>query len=86
MEPKITIVDDCKIRIAGYDCKVGKISQKTIDMTPYAGEYVRIWLEKDGTYSLDKNANHYWQVAELQVPEIPVDLSGVKITTFELPV
>jgi len=109
MKPKITIVGGCKVRIAGHDCKIGKISQRTIDMTPYAGEYVRIWLEEDGSYSSNKHIDHYWQIAEMQVPEqkyqeietkemgtdskpvvkreaIPIDLSGVGIITFDLPV
>jgi len=113
MKPKITIVGGCKVRIAGHDCKIGKISQRTIDMTPYAGEYVRIWLEEDGSYSSNKHIDHYWQIAEMQVPEqkyqeintqeintremntdatpvikveqIPIDLSGVEIITFDLP-
>lgn len=69
MKPKITVVDSCKLKIAAFECEaVGKVSQKTIDPTPYAGQYIRIWLEKDGTYSLDAKRDHYWQVAELQVP------------------
>jgi len=72
MKPKITVVDGCKLRIAAFGCDAlgSKVSQKTIDMTPYAGQRARIWLEEDGTYSLDPRKDHYWQVCELYVPEI----------------
>ena len=70
MQPNITIVDGYKLRIAGFECgELGYVSQKTIDMTPYAGQYVRIWLDKDGTYSLNPRKDHFWQVAEFQAPE-----------------
>jgi len=98
MTPNITIVEDGKIRIAAFTCnRLGKVSQKTIDMTPYEGRHVRIWLDHDGSYSLDPNKDHFWQVAELDVPVVgvnrtdtgvetlPLNLSGVEITTWELP-
>lgn len=69
MKPKISIKGS-KIRIAAFECGgLGRVGQKTIDLTPYAGERVRIWLNKDGSYSLDPRRDHFWQVAELQVPE-----------------
>jgi hypothetical protein len=71
MFPAITIVDKYKVRIPAFECKeCGHVSQKTIDMTPFAGQYVRIWLDKEGTYSLDKRRGHFWQMAEFQVPHI----------------
>jgi hypothetical protein len=99
--PKLT-TKGSKLTIAAFECEVlGKVGQKTIDLAGQAGEYVRIWLEKDGTYSIDKHKDHFWQVAELSVPvqgydveiteegetstPIPLDLDGVEIRTFELP-
>ena len=71
MQPNITIIDKCKVRIAAFECNErGKVSQKTIDLTPYAGQHIRIWLDPDGSYSLDPKADHYWQMAEFDVPEI----------------
>jgi hypothetical protein len=70
MQPKITIVDGHKIRFAAFESEqLGHVSQKTIDLTPYAGQRVRIYLCEDGTYSLDQTTSQFWQVAELQVPE-----------------
>ena len=71
MEPALAIIDKHKVRISAFECReLGKVSQKTIDMTPLAGQYVRIWLDKNGTYSSDERIGHYWQMAEFQAPEI----------------
>ena len=71
MQPNLIIIDKSKVRFAAFECDAaGKVSQKTIDLTPYAGQHVRIWLDPDGTYSLDPSKDHYWQMAELDVPEI----------------
>jgi hypothetical protein len=100
MNAKITILKGGRIAIAACEIPaIGKVAKTTIDLTPHAGKFVRIWLEDDGTYSLDPQQNHYWQVAELQVPDLsapagdaadgetqPLDLSGVEITTWPLPV
>lgn len=69
-KPGLSNVDKHKLRIAALDAKgVGKVGQKTIDITPYAGQYVRVWLDADGNYSLDKHKDHAWQIAEFQVPK-----------------
>lgn len=71
MKPALAIINKCKVRIPAFERQVpGKVSQKTIDLTPYAGQYVRIWLDENGTYSLDKRRGHYWQMAEFLVPDI----------------
>jgi hypothetical protein len=69
--PNIIIVDKYKLRIMAIQSEaLGKISQKTIDLTAYAGQHVRLWLDLDGGYSMDPKKDHYWQIAELDVPEI----------------
>lgn len=71
MLPKITILKNGNIKIAALECAgVGKVTKTTIDLTPCAGERVRIWLDRDGTYSLDKFRDHFWQIAELDVPAL----------------
>lgn len=67
MKPTITI-NNSEITIGSFKCPKGLVPQTTIDLSPYAGEYVRIWLDDDLSYSLDKHKDHYWQIAELQVP------------------
>lgn len=71
MQPTITLPEKHKFRLAAFECKEkGKISQKTLDLTPHAGQRIRIWLDHDGTYSTDRHKDHYWQVAELDVPHM----------------
>jgi hypothetical protein len=69
--PKITKAGPA-LKIGGFTHKLGKVKAATIDLSEYAGKYVRIWLEADGTYSLDPRRDHFWQVAEFQVPEFQV--------------
>ena len=69
MKPNITVTDQCKIKIASFESEgIGRVSQKTLDMTAYTGQHVRVWLEDNGTYSVNKPGDHYWQVAEFDVP------------------
>jgi len=65
--PKIT-KNKNKLTIPSFVCKRGIAPEVVIDLAPHAGEYVRVWLDENMTYSTDKHKNHYWQVAELQVP------------------
>lgn len=67
MKPNI-IMNSSKATIPAFKCRIGNAPQKTIDLALYAGEYIRIWLDYAMTYSVDKHKDHYWQIAELQVP------------------
>jgi len=67
MKPGI-IIDGSKLTILSFDCPKGTVPEMTIELAPYAGEFVRIWLDVNMSYSLDKQKDHYWQIAELQVP------------------
>ena len=84
VKPEITIVDKSKIRIEEFvHDTLGKVEQETIDLAPHtqhthkpqpspsgqALRTLRLWLNHDGTYSLDPKKDHYWQVAEIDVPE-----------------
>lgn len=90
MKPEI-IKNGNVLTIKTFICKEGMAPELVIDLISHAGEFVRIWLDEDMTYSLDKHKNHYWQVAELQVPVQKyqsvdigeVDEQGLSITTSE---
>jgi hypothetical protein len=90
MLPEI-IKNGSKLTILSFACPKGLAPGITIDLAPHAGKFMRIWLDEDMTYSLDKHKNHYWQVAELQVPVQEyqsvdtgeVDEQGLSITTSE---
>jgi hypothetical protein len=90
MKPEI-IKNGSKLTILSFSCPKGFALEITIDLALYAGKYVRVWLDADMAYSLDKHKDHYWQVAELQVPAQEyqsvdtgeVDDQGLPITTSE---
>jgi len=65
--PVVLIVDG-KLSIEAFTCALGQIAAAEIDLTPFAGERVRIWLDADGQFSTDKRKDHYWQIAEVDVP------------------
>lgn len=70
MNADITVFNQ-NIEIAGFSCEsFGEINTATIDLTPYAGQYVRVWLDNDGSYSLDPSTSHFWQMAEFTVPKM----------------
>ena len=105
MQPNITIIDLCKICIAAFsfpilqksadgdeeELKTVNVSQATIDLTPNAGQHVRIWLCPDGSYTVDPKKEHFWQIMEFDVPEIQyqqvdtgeIDEDGNPIMTSE---
>lgn len=90
MKPEI-IKNGSNLTILSFTCPKGIAPETTIDLSIHAGEYVRVWLDADMAYSLDKHKDHYWQVAELQVPVQEyqsvdtgeVDEQGLPITTSE---
>jgi hypothetical protein len=70
MKPTITLKDS-SITFGAFTPGIGglkEIPETTIDLAPYAGQHIRIWLDDDGTYSLDKKRGHLWQMVELDVP------------------
>ena len=67
-QPTITILEGGKIQIAGFECALGKVARETLDLSSYAGDRVRIWLDENKKFSIDPRKNHYWQIAELDVP------------------
>lgn len=82
--------DKNRIIIDAFECeKCGKVPETVIDLNPFKGQFVRIWLDEDGTYSLDPNRNHYWQIAEFQVPKpkrkASLNLKDMVIHRFLLP-
>lgn len=41
---------------------------QTIDLAPYQGQTVRVYLNDDGAVSVYPNTTHYWLLAEVDVP------------------
>lgn len=67
MKPEI-IKTGNKLTILPFKSRFGTTKRTKLDLSEYAGQYIRVWLDEDLTFSMDKRKNHHWQVAELQVP------------------
>lgn len=39
------------------------------DLTPYQGSTARLYLDEDGSLSLDQSRAHWWQLAEVALPQ-----------------
>ena len=57
------------LKIGAYEFEGMKIPARDIDMTPYQGKMVRIYIEKDGSYSMDYGT-HEWLLVMGIVPEV----------------
>ena len=68
MKPKIIKKGEA-IKLAGFSYQYGKIKTALINLAGYAGRFVRVWLDTDGSLSLDSRKGHFWQIAEFQVPD-----------------
>ena len=67
-EKSIIAQEKSKLTIEPFDCRKGFTKKASIDLTPYAGQYVRIWMDDDLSFSTDRHKDHYWQIAEFLVP------------------
>src|SRR3972149_803605 len=67
MKPVITTRNNA-IVVGGFFCAAGSVPETSLDMTPYAGEHVHIWLDDTGEISMDSSHDHYWHICEITVP------------------
>ena len=61
--------DTAVLKIGAYEFEGMKIPARNIDLKPYQGKMVRIYIEKDGSYSTD-HGTHEWLLIMGMVPEI----------------
>lgn len=57
------------LKIGAYEFEGMKIPARDIDLTTYQGKMVRIYIEKDGSYSTN-HGTHEWLLIMGKVPEI----------------
>lgn len=57
------------LKIGAYEFEGMKIPARDIDLKPYQGKMVRIYIEKDGSYSTD-HGTHEWLLIMGRVPEV----------------
>jgi len=56
------------LRIAASTCKRGDVEQQSIDLTPYQGRVVRVYLDDNLQIRINPNGDMFWQLAELTIP------------------
>lgn len=61
-------VSGSTITIDDFSFRGNMRSGETIDLTPYQGQTVRIYLNENGTVSVYPTTTHYWLLAEINVP------------------
>lgn len=88
-------IKDTKLIIDAIKTPKGDIAGKEIDLMPYQGQYVRVYLDNDLNIVVNPRQDCYWQLAELYVPYqtrdeetdklSALDLSNVELITYVLP-
>jgi len=68
----IRIIDCCKIKIDGFQCDRGTVQTQEIDLTPYQGQMVRIFLDNNLKLVVNPQYDCYWQLAEVMLPPVKV--------------
>lgn len=48
------------------------IDDREVDLTPYQGMYVRVYLDNDGSVLINPQHDCYWQIAEVNLPPAKV--------------
>lgn len=93
----IISVDEAKpsiLRIAAFTANGIRVPAQSYDLTEYQGETFRLYMEENGDLSTCKHCDHYWLLAEADIPPkqtetIPTgekDEKGQeKTTTVEVP-
>ena len=89
----IISVDEAKpsiLRIAAFTANGIRVPAQSYDLTEYQGETFRLYMEENGDLSTCKHCDHYWLLAEADIPpKIPTgekDEKGQeKTTTVEVP-
>ncbi len=88
--------DGNKLIIGEISTPKGTIQSCDIDMIPYQGQLVRMYLDNNLNIVINPNYDCYWQIAEVRVPYqlrdaetdeiLPLDLSNAELIEYKLPV
>ena len=69
---KITIaidkVNPAILRVAAFTASGIRIPAQSYDLTEYQGETSRLYMEENGDLSTCKHCDHYWLLAEADIP------------------
>jgi len=54
--------------LAAFECAVGNVAAQEVDLTPYQGKMVRIYLDGNLQIQINPRGDMFWQLAELCLP------------------
>jgi len=55
-------------RIASFKCALGHVAAQEVDLTPYQGQTVRIYLDGNLQIRINPKEDMFWQLAEMALP------------------
>lgn len=65
VDPQNTAV----MNVAAFTINNTRIAAQTFDLTAFQGKAFRLYAEENGDLSTDTNRDHFWLLAETNVPE-----------------
>ncbi len=57
-----------KLQIDGFKCEKGMISTQEIDLTPFQGQTVRVYLDNNLKLVVNPMYDCYWHLCEMEIP------------------
>ena len=56
------------LRLKGFSCAGGDVEAQEIDLSPYQGQMIRIYLDSNLKLRVNPKGDMYWQLAEMSIP------------------
>jgi len=57
-----------KLKLDGFTCERGEVQTQEVDLTPYQGQVVRVYLDNNLKLVVNPQYDCYWQLAEMALP------------------
>jgi len=61
-------VQGSTFNIAAFDCALGHVAAQEVDLAPYQGQMVRVYLDSNLHIRVNPSGDMYWQLAEMTLP------------------
>ena len=61
-------VQGSMLALASFDCALGNVAAQEVDLTPYQGQMVRVYLDGNLQIRINPKEDMFWQLAEMALP------------------
>ena len=61
-------VQGSMLALASFDCALGNVAAQAVDLSPYQGQTVRIYLDGNLQIRINPREDMFWQLAEMSIP------------------